>query len=166
MTNGTQVAGRIWCSRGPGGFRKVMFRMLALWALMVLPRQISNKGIRGNDQRSHITSWTLSLSPSTLFFPYLITSKTAPTPRCSLRPTTYLVLGVNWDNCVVWHWATTMPVQLFVLWGNRLVHTFRRDFCREKCAGNVSQHSTMAVVPEGAQSSWIRCVEFQQQILL
>lgn len=59
-----------------------------------------------------------------------------------------------------------MPVQLFVLWGNRLVHTFHRDFCREKGAGNVSRHSTMAAVPEGPQSSWIRCVVFHQQILL
>lgn len=88
-------------------------------------------------EESHYIMNTLSF-PLHPIFPYPITSKTAPTPHCSLKPTTDLVAGVNWDNCMVWHWATTMPVQLFVLWGNRLVHTFHRDFCREKGAGNVS----------------------------
>lgn len=38
---------------------------------------------------------------------------TAPSQCCSLKAYSRSCTGVNWDNCVVWGWATTMLVQLF-----------------------------------------------------
>lgn len=140
MTNwaviAAQVAGgrTIWWLVGcPGGFTEAMFRMHVLWLLVFLPRQISNNGMRGNDQRGHtrvMLQHELSLFPLFSLQPFFPSdeSKTAPTQCCSLRLTTGPVAGVNWANCVVWGWATAMPVQLFPSWGNRVARRFRRDF--------------------------------------
>lgn len=104
---------------------------------------------------------TLSF-PSNFFFSYPIKSKTVPTPCCSLRPAAGPVAGVNWDNCMVWGWATAMPVQLFVSWGNRVAHTFHRDFAGSRVLGMYNGFCLSKELP----SCWIRCVVFCQQPLL
>lgn len=108
---------------------------------------------------------TLSF-PSNFFSPYPIKSKTAPTACCLLRPTAGPMAGVNWDNCMVWGWATAMPVQLFVSWGNRVAHTFHRDFAGSRVLGMYPSTAHWLLSPEELPSCWIRCVVFRQQPLL
>lgn len=149
-----------------------MFRMHVL-CLVFMPRQISNNGMRSNDRGSH-TRVTLqcelslfpllSLLPPT-FFP-CDESKKAPTPRRSLRSIAGPAAGVNWDNCVAWGWATIMPVQLFLSWGNRVAHRFHRDFTGSRASGMYPCTAQWLVSPGGLTSCWIRCVVFWQQLLL
>lgn len=104
--------------------------MRVLWCLVVLPRQISNNGMSGSNWESHVTMPVLSLLLSlfSLLLPLmLVFSKTAPTQCSSAHPTAGPVAGANWDNCVVWGWATAVSVQLFLSWSNRVARRFRRE---------------------------------------
>lgn len=116
---------------------------------------------KGVTSESRYIMNTLSF-PSSFFFSYPIKSKTVPTPCCSLRPAAGPVAGVNWDNCMVLGWATAMPVQLFVSWGNRVAHTFHRDFAGSRVLGMYNGFCLSKELP----SCWIRCVVFCQQPLL
>lgn len=57
---------------------------------------------------------------------------TAPSQCCSLKAYSRSCTGVNWDNCVVWGWATTMLVQLFLSWGNRVAQGFHGYFTESR----------------------------------
>lgn len=57
---------------------------------------------------------------------------TAPLQCCSLKVYSRSCTGVNWDNCVVWGWATTMFIQLFLSWGNRVAQGFHGYFTENR----------------------------------
>lgn len=52
-TGGWREKDMMTAGLSPGGFTEVMLRMHVLWRLVFLPRQISNNGMRRNDQGSH-----------------------------------------------------------------------------------------------------------------
>lgn len=101
--------------------------------------------------------------PFDFFFPS-DESKTAWTQCCSPRPSAGSLAGVNWDNCVVWSWATAMPVLSYH--GVTGWHTDSTELLQGAVGGNVSWHSTEAIILGGLPSWWIRCVVFCQQLLL
>lgn len=118
----------------PAGFIEVMFRMHVLWHLMALPREVSDNGMRSNDQGSH-TRVMLQCELSFLTFlllPFNLSpsheSNPAPSQCCSLKAYSKSCTSANWDNCVAWAWAAAVLIQLFLLWGNRVAQRFHGDF--------------------------------------
>lgn len=96
-------------------------------------RKNTNNGMRREDRGisiSHVTTQVFFLyallPPSNNLFSIRLI-QTPPTQCCCIRPTAGSVTVVHLNNCWVWGWATAMPVQLFLLWGNRVAQRFHRD---------------------------------------
>lgn len=154
----------------PAGFTEVMFRMHVLWHLMFQPRQISNNGMRSNDQWSHTVVTLLCLSflpfsPSQLFF-HLMNPMQHPHNAVlsgpEQAPLLVLIGIIVWNESEPPLCPSSYSFHGVTGWHRNSSEILQGAACW-KCIP--AQHRGFNP-PTGLSSCWIRCVVFCQQLLL